>query len=283
MKRGRAVSGIFLSVLGLLLLSVSLLGDFTALGHYESRGPRPWEQFNLELVTRTPDYDSLVAEAEKRAGGRLQKLPPGEAMELLYVMVIERFTHKSANHNLFSNWILWALGKFHPYFAHIRDERKLVSGGHSLLCGQSSFLLLSLANDIGIRSRHVGLGRHVVMEAFYDNDWHLYDPDMEVYVRDSNGDVLSVQELSNPNNDDLLRAAYAGPKEDIIPTLISREDNTFMSYPPGSWFVWKSQVMYLMEKATNYLKYMIPLFLFTLGIIIILISNRLQSDRAQED
>jgi hypothetical protein len=140
-----------------------------------------------------------------------------------------------------------------------------------------------LANDIGIRSRHVGLGRHVVMEAFYDKDWHLYDPDMEVFVRDSNGDVLSVEELSNRNNDHLLRAAYRGHKEDIIPTLISREDNTFMNYPPGSWFVWQSQVMYIMEKAANYLKYIIPLSLFTLGIMIILISNKLHSVRLQEE
>ena len=125
---------------------------------------------------------------------------------------------------------------------------------------------MSLANDMGIRSRHVGLNGHVVMEAFYDSGWHLYDPDLEVVVRDEPGKVLSLTELTEQSH--LLRDAYGGPKSAAIPLILSTEDNTFMSYPPGAWFIWSSQVLYLLEKVTNYLKYLTPLFLLAVGLFV---------------
>lgn len=252
-----------LSIFGALLLFVVLLGDFTSLGNYESSKPRDWERFDPALLSRTPTYESLIREAERKAGRSLSELPPAQVMDSLYATVVERFTHKSANHTFFSNWTLWAMGKLHPVFSTIRDERTLVSKGNSLFCDQSSFVLMSLANDMGITSRHVGLNGHVVMEAFYDSGWHLYDPDYEVVARDEPGKVLSVTELADQSH--LLRDAYGGPKRAAVPLILSTEDNTFMSYPPGSWFVWKSQVLYVFEKVTNYLKYLTPMFLLAVG------------------
>jgi hypothetical protein len=94
MRGRKSVFGVVLSILGLLLLLVTLLGDSTSLGNYESRGPRKWEKFDPELVARTPDYDALISEVEKRAGGSLQRVPPDELMGLLFTVIVERFTHK---------------------------------------------------------------------------------------------------------------------------------------------------------------------------------------------
>ena len=47
-----------LLILGVLGLSVSLLGEFTSLGDYKSSEPRNWEKFDPQLVIETPDLDS---------------------------------------------------------------------------------------------------------------------------------------------------------------------------------------------------------------------------------
>jgi hypothetical protein len=49
--------------------------------------------------------------------------------------------------------------------------------------------------------------------------------------------------------------------------ISSREDNTFMSYPVGSQFEWKSQVLYEIEKIAQITKFVIPLPLISFGLI----------------
>jgi hypothetical protein len=251
--------------LGASLLIISVLGQWTGLGNYKSAPPRPGERFDPELVKQTPNLDSLYRVAEQRAGKPFDELPPQEVMESLYGVVADRFTNGAAQHTLFSNWILWSLGQLHPSIMHIRDPEVLVSGGHSLFCDQSSYLLLSLALKAGIRARHVGLDGHVVMEAWYDGNWHLYDPDAEVIAKDEQGRVLSVGDLSK--NAGLLQKAYAGRGEDLVNIIATRENNTFMSYPVGSQFEWKSQVLSQVEKAAQFLKFVIPFLLIGFGLI----------------
>ncbi len=253
---------------GLLLLVVTLLGEFTSLGHYESREPRYWERFDPALVERTPDYDALVQEVRNRAVGEFDQLPPVEKMEILYAVVADRFTTGDVKHNIFSDWILWSLGWINPHISSIRDVRKMVSGGYTLLCGQSSYLLVTLANEMGVRARHVGLSGHVVMEAYYDEGWHMFDPDTEVIAKDESGHVVSVERLSNDL--DLLQRSYPGIKSNTVPIIASKEDNSFASYPQGSWFVWSSQLLFLVEKATRFLKYLVPLFFLAVGVSLLI-------------
>jgi hypothetical protein len=102
------------------------------------------------------------------------------------------------------------------------------------------------------------------MEAWYENDWHLYDPDFEVVPRDETGVVLSVEELATDIH--ALKTAYHGVKSVAIPIIASREDNTFMSYPIGAQFEWKSQVLSRMEQIMEVLKFIIPLLLIGYGL-----------------
>jgi hypothetical protein len=187
-------------------------------------------------------------------------------MLALYGLVTERFTHRAARHTFFSNWLLSGMGAIHPAFAHIRVPETMVRRGYSLLCGQSSYVLLRLAMDNGIRARHVGLNGHVVMEAWYDNDWHLFDPDLEVVPRNVKGEIPGVEELAR--NQELLHQYYGdyhGTNASMVEILGSREDNTYMSYPPGAWFGWKSNVLFWFEKFAEHLKFVLPVLMVIPG------------------
>lgn len=235
--------------------------------------PRNWERFDPVLVELTPDLDSLFRIAEERSSRSLKGMSPKETMKVLYETVIDRFTHAgNADHNLFSNWILWGLGKLHPSFARIVDPDILLMNGYSAFCSQTSYILLRLAQKAGIRPRQVGLSGHVVMEAWYEDDWHLYDPDLEVAAENENGSIYSVEELSKNYN--LVLKAYSGRGDDsnikkVAGIMTSREDNTFMSYPVGSHFVWKKQVVAEIEKIAEVLKFVFPGLLLLVGVTLL--------------
>lgn len=251
--------GMFVSIAGGVLLLVSAIGHWTAIGNYESAPPRKWEMYDPKLV-RTVDSFSKLLEVGKN------RFPPNpneaEIMEALYETVSERFTHKEAVHTFFSNWGLYLAGEIHPALSHIRDPNLMVKKGHSLFCDQSSYLLLSLALANGIKARHVGLDGHVVMEAWYDSDWHLYDPDLEVVPLDSAGQVFSVEKLAL--NHALLDKYYG--RHETSQIVGTRENNTYMSYPEGVWFEWKTNVLVYLEKLMQVLKFVVPIVFIAVGL-----------------
>lgn len=137
-----------------------------------------------------------------------------------------------------------------------------MSGVLSAFLGAVLLLLLTLALRHGIAARHVGLDGHVVMEAWYDSDWHMYDPDLEVVPVDDGGHVLSVDALAA--NTRLLEKYYAPHGAANI--VGSRENNTYMGYPQGAWFEWKSNVLVYVERVMELLKFAVPLLLLLAGL-----------------
>ncbi|WP_339731896.1 transglutaminase-like domain-containing protein [uncultured Gimesia sp.] len=53
-----------------------------------------------------------------------------------------------------------------------------------------------LARKAGLRSRVWGLSGHVVAEAFYDGQWHMFDADHQVFYRNQKGTIAGVEELA---------------------------------------------------------------------------------------
>ena len=258
-----------LSLMGAVLLLVTAVGHWTALAKYESAPPRTWERFDPKLADKLRSFSDLMEAAKYDLSvGSSER----EIMDVLYEKVTQRFTHKDARHNFYSNWLLYLAGKIHPALSHIYDPNLLVRGGHSLLCDQSSYVLLRLALANGIKARHVGLDGHVVMEAWYDSDWHLYDPDLEVIPVDSAGHVLGVEELAL--NQQLLKKYY-GP-HGFVEIVSSRENNTYVSYPEGSRFEWKANVLAYLEKSAEILKFVFPIIMTAMGLRL---ANR-QSNKA---
>ena len=280
-KRGKRL-GVFLVTLGCGLLAVSALGVWTHLGNYRNYPPRPWERFNPSLVESTPDLDSLYQAAKARAKRPLRELPPRESMRILYETVADRFTHgDTAHYTIFSNWLLGALGYLNEIYSLIQDPDALLALGHSVLCSQSSYVLIRLAGKAGITARFVILEGHVIMEAWYEEGWHAYDVDMEAVPRDAYGTVPSAHDLSL--NSPLVRQTYvrsgnAEVVENIIAIFSSRDDNWTtnpvkggIKAPPLSPWLGK------FEEAAQTLIFIIPTLIILIGTGILCLSGSRQS------
>ena len=259
---------------GAVLLAVSLLGDLTPLGRYEDAPPRPWERFDPTLAAETPDLASLLHVAEERAGCFLRGLPAAQRMELLSGVVADRFTHgDTAKYSVFSNWPLWMLGLAVRRYRDIQDPDLLLRNGHTLLCGDVSFVLMRLADMSGIPARHVLLNGHIVMEAWYEDGWHAYDPDLEAAVRDGQGRVLSVREAAGMLS--LLVEAYGGKGDarylaSLLAMIENTSDDRYLVYPRGGVFGGSGQRPGRVEQAAEYARYVVPLAL--LGAALVLLS-----------
>jgi hypothetical protein len=268
----RRTAGLVLVLAGAFFLAVSLVGDRTDAGRYVNLPPRSWERFDPTLASGTPDLESLYRAARARASRNLREMPPQETMDILYGVVSDRFTHGDrATYNLYSNWILWAVGTVSPRHRYIQDPDALLRNGHSAMCGETSYILLRLAGMAGIPSRHVHLNGHIVMEARYSDRWHAYDPDFEVLVRDEDGNILSVAEAAG--RPDLLRRAYSGrgpstQTESVLTIYTNTGDYMYVSYPPKSFFSpvghWPGRV----EQAGRIAKYPVPVALMISGFLL---------------
>jgi hypothetical protein len=87
------------------------------------------------------------------------------------------------------------------------DERELGSPRRVLergseYCGQLSAAMQTLLAFGGYRTRAINvidakkpLGTHVVVEAFYDGGWHLYDPTFGVKFQNKDGQVASYKQV----------------------------------------------------------------------------------------
>ena len=179
------------------------------------------------------------------------------------------FQHKRAAFLIFDNWCLWLMGLVDDNFNHIRSPDHLLKYSTVAWCDQSSYLLLTLALKSGIQARHVGLEGHVVMEAWYDNDWHMFDPDFNWFSTDNSGKVLSVQFLSEHLDwieKTLKTKNYSKDRiQRMLDVFKHRNLHTFMTYPFSTYFSWKSQVLYKLEIISDYIKWVVPLLLLILG------------------
>ena len=259
-----------LILLGLLGLLLSTLGEVAKLGEYPSFPQREWEQFDPNLVTELPD---IVAMKNKIDQSLTQPLTEQEKMFVIYDLVIHRFTHgDQSKYNIFSNWLLWLTGKVASPLSFVRSPDTLLKHGHSALCGTQAYVLQSIAESYGIPTRRVGMNGHVVMEAWYEDDWHLYDPDLEVIPITADQKILSLDELAR--SPELVRKYYQGrgSKEyvdSVVEIVSSREDNSFELY----WMIEK-HVAYRAERLANIAMWVIPSLLLLTGLGIYVRKNR---------
>ncbi len=259
-SRIHPTAGILIAITGAALVVVAALGQWTSLGGGNGWPKRDWERFDPSLATALKDYDSLVAELDRRLDK--EGLPVADRIEAVYGLIADWFTHDEAAHTIWSNWILYLAGYVHPPFWHVWSTDRYVSHGHSLLCDQASYLMVRLLMEQGIKARQIGLQGHVVMEAWYDGDWHLYDPDLEVVPRDELGEVLSLDELAR---NEILREKYYGRHTNMAELIEQRENHLFMSAPEGARFEWKGNLLVIVERVCDWLKFLIPAGMIVLG------------------
>ncbi|MBL7074386.1 hypothetical protein ISS37_03995 [candidate division KSB1 bacterium] len=249
---------------GALLLVFSLLGLNTYLGRYESKTVIG-ERFDAALAPKLKSVNELYGEALMRQGN-WQNATSEEKMSAFYDVVVERFTYGSkAKYNLFSNWIMWVLGLFNSDAAYISDPDILLKYGFSIMCHQSSWVLATLAKKENLPFRHVELSGHVVMEAWWGDAWHLYDPSFEV-IPLREGTILSGRDLEDKPY--LVKLFYGNRGDCVEPLFATKYDNSFVT---DGMFIWKAEVLSLIERVSNYAKWALPILMIIVGICLFLL------------
>lgn len=246
-----------------IVLSMFMLFGITVIGHFrvytgveenvESEGNNLRQ--NLVAKIRSIEDAQQYLFERKNFGGVTEK----EKMDLIFDLVTNRFVHRNLRHTVFTNWIMWFLGIPHPEIRAMRVADNILKYGNHGLCSQASYILLTLAEKNSIPARHVAIkGTHVIMEAWYDGAWHMYDPDFEVKPT-VNGNVLSVEKLSE--NSLVLEKFY-----EKVPLVIERlPQKQLHSYARrGDWFIWSSHALMLIEIVANYLKFLVPILVIVL-------------------
>ncbi len=85
------------------------------------------------------------------------------------------------------------------------DVFKLVNAYGYGNCKQITMFLQFLLVHAGVSCRVLSLNdrekkwNHFVLESFYDETWHLFDPDLKVYFFDAEGKVVSASDVANGN------------------------------------------------------------------------------------
>ncbi len=110
------------------------------------------------------------------------------------------------------------------------------------------------------------------METMYSGMWHAYDPDLEIFVRDpeGNGHVLSSAKLIR--NPSLLRKAYAdrgGPAyvENVVSIFTTVADNRYLTFPENGGIFEKGQRPGRIEQAATLGKDLLPAAMVLIGAV----------------
>jgi len=199
-------------------------------------------------------------------------------MDAIMKSLRKTFDNGRPRHTLETNWILFLLGQLNEYIAAPRIPNVMLRSTPVLQCGEFSYLAMRMALEEGIRARHVGLYGHVVMEAFYDDRWHMYDPSNEVYA-DSEGMTYPVSYLErHPETiGDIYRHRTREKIDRIIEKYGTTENNTYMTIPRGTWFNPKGEILMRFEAVAEVLKWIVPVMVLLFGMTMIV---RFRHDRA---
>jgi len=240
--------------LAVVLLAISIVGLFQRPAERRESHDR-WDRLDLALDRQTRDYRSLLGYARSRLSGTDEQ----KALALLDI-VSRRFVHGLSKESFPTSYLQFLGG---PTLRAAYSRDRILRLGNEGFCSQQSYILVQLANDLGLRARQVGLNGHVVAELWFDGDWHMLDPDYEVAIRDARGKIASVAELEQDRP--RLMAAYGSRAPVVVGFFESRQDNSFATYPAGTYFVWKAQVLLFVTKALLLLGWAIPFILFGIG------------------
>jgi len=263
------LTALTLLIVGGTLLALSAVGEWGWYSGIAKVGERPTERFDPTLATELRSLEEFRDYILRLDSGTFETLSDSQKMEVLYQAVTNRFVRGDTQHTVFTNWIMWGLGFLRHDISTMRVPNNLLRFGEEAICGQSSYVLLTLVRSFGIPARHVGLGGHIVMEAWYDGNWHMYDTDQEVIPMVA-GQMFSVDELAR--RQDLIRQFYGDRislnNSPIQAVLMNRQNHTYANHK-GDQFVWSAQVLMLAERVAEVLKHVFPVFLLGIGIMLL--------------
>ena len=130
------------------------------------------------------------------------------------------------------------------------------------ICSEAAQVLKDIVEYKGLTARFVHLGGHIVLEVFINERWYVADPDYGVAYEAP----LEVLETRNGESRIKTRMARRGHSAETIQHVIKifRESDKNWRLPEGTVL---SPRLYIIEKAADYLKWIIPSIFLVLGIV----------------
>jgi hypothetical protein len=247
-----------------LLMSIGLF-VFVTIGHYLNVN-EDWLNNDINRrkaleynIHSTKDVQRYL----RQSYSEFDSFSDPKKMVVIYSIVEDLFVHREALHTPLSNIVLYAFGGVVPSLRHVWSPDILLDKFKYGFCDQSNYVLLYIASLEGIKVRSVGLKGHVVMEAWHNNQWNLYDVDHRVIPYKTDGSIHSVMSLGM--HDDDLKKYY---KE--YGAMFKRiENHNFNVYPRLARHSWRANVGALIEQVAEILKFLIPfVFIFHASMLL---------------
>lgn len=107
------------------------------------------------------------------------------------------------------------------------DSARPILERGSRYCGHLSFAMGAIAEAGNYKTRLInlsdGANAHTVVEIFYDEAWHLYDPTLALFYKNKSGAVASYKELRLDANliKQAVREKKSGQQDDLLAWLPS--------------------------------------------------------------
>ena len=252
---GSLIFGVLLMLINLYGLSQNLRPDNIELEHLRFK-EHDVSLSQQEFFKQSQKYSD---ETELEYAARLTQVIAGGLAHIHW----EEYTPAKFNQTvpIWENYILYLMGKFKvmPEYVryHFSDPEKSIERGIGI-CGDASILMSQLLQQHGIDNKIITIPGHVMVEANFDGNKKVYDPDFGVTLGQSaayyKSTPLAVGTAYSDNGYTL------GDDKFIIDGFKSK-----LNYWDGvKHFITKK---YYFEKAAYVLKWLIPLVFLLLGAI----------------
>ena len=222
------------------------------------------EREKRRLSYSTKENSSTFFKTTINKGNNIFQLPPGDITENYFS--IENLSHESISDIYFiinrKDWsstdsilssiidgsfsdkekalVIWnflrdnVIHSLPPHKGiYVHDPVRLLNLSGYGICDDVATVFTVMARRAGLKSRVWGLNGHVVPEVFYENAWHMMDPDQGVfYLSLDNKNIASVEEISRLP-DKLISRTYEPKfknKERFIKLYRSTKDNSVESW-----------------------------------------------------
>ncbi len=197
---------------------------------------------------------------------KLKGLDTAIYVEILSGILKKRFHHGLSNYTSSENWIAHYSGKiFWSHFSVIVDAEDILKhpGG---LCSQQNIVFIKALNKKGISTRTVGLGNsegpgHFAIEVKYNNNWHLYDIDLEPNWSKINSEHMNMDYLL-AHKDELFDIYNTRLDKSLLEKMIVKVSYGTPNNSPA-------KNMLLFHKCTKIATYILPFIFLLLSLFFI--------------
>lgn len=256
-----------ISILGLFIITLAatafqLLGTANPLSKYDYDKPENnrVEDFDpslnrLNSLHKLEKYcDSLIAVTGCTVNS---KDYPKKYSDFVAAVIRKRFYHGYSNFDFSNNYlsVLFSRISLQGYNAQVIPDDILKHPFAA--CSQQSIIMMEVLKAKDLKTRKISFngkksGGHFCFEVFYNESWHLYDPNMEPDIAELNLYGRPGIAFLTEHPDILTKAYKQYPKEEIL--------DIFPTYSYGEVNVFPAPRAIIFQRVTKFLSYTLWLF-----------------------